>query len=432
MQKEIIIRIDNDFVYLGAKLAIPTSKTNFPLEHCRFTTAREIYWKVELLEYFPEKQCWSMRVIDYNRADTSDFFRQSTTRPVTSITFDRFDWHRLERLLSWHQKSHMDHILYNHDKIRFGTTEADHRKASNARREQVAMDMANAVLPLKREALPRIIKTEFSVAFSDATFAHQRVTFSKKPKEVGQKLDFFIRNEYLRPEFESIKTWFPKRLKTKKFRVVADITMLDNNVQNITASSSQIELINQELIDSIKEMRTITLTKSPSSRIQKSLFSADEIFSVISSEKDGNVFDQDESNIMRILLKRTRNKKQLEYLSSERQSDSHKLRFTLHPDFGFVFFVEGRTMYHFVWELLNSNATYIWSSDKNIEVHSLYKKIEHIIGEIRMGGRELYRRDKKEQQDFDLPFTAIGHDEINSESSEGFSKWKQKLEQNLL
>jgi len=110
--------------------------------------------------------------------------------------------------------------------------------------------------------------------------------------------------------------------------------------------------------------------------------------------KEGNVFNQSESDIIKSLTKTeyVRNRKQLEYLSDIKQTNKSKIHYTLNPLFGFLFLNESKYKYHFVWELLQSHATYIWSINKeNKNISFLYAKIEEIINVIKLIGRDEYK-----------------------------------------
>jgi hypothetical protein len=211
----------------------------------------------------------------------------------------------------------------------------------------------------------------------------------------------------------------------------------DQIVERI-ATSTHIELINPELIDSVKILRTYELIKEPkSSNPGKALFTIDEIFNQFDSEDiRGNVFHQTEQDILNILAEKSnaRNQKQIDYLSLKRQSEKYKLRYTLKPNFGYLFYIEGVQHNHFVWELINSNATYIWSFKKDErDIEMQYSRIESIVNNIRTKGREKYKKTyNDENQDNDIIFKPISHEEIDSKSKDGFLIWKNKLNEQLI
>lgn len=448
MLKEIIIKVDNQDIHLSPKLTVPIQQTNIPIEHCKFRSHEDIYWKVELLDYNTHTKCWKMKVIDYFTNDLKNFDRQKSTKEVDRIAFEKFDWLKFEQHLTNYQKIKLLEVLHNHDADRFfraeptvnGITALPVADFSNQAIEHSLPQTQHNLTSFVQTERPPIIeirRVEFRVSFSDAYFMLGYVNFSRNIKEVGQKVDFKIKNDYILAEFDNIKSWFAKKLKTKKFKINATIITTDGKVTEVTATSPQIAMIDEELIDSIRYQRTMTLTKSPRvSETDKSLFTAEEIFGEMETDDiEGNVFSQNEQDILRFLLdnNKTRNRKQLEYLSGYKQAESSKLRFTLHPNFGFLFFIEGKENNHFVWELLNTHATYIWSIDKSERTIELqYKRIEASINTIRDIGREQYKRAyRQNHQDKDLVFCVIEHDDITSNFVDGFVKWKHKLNEKI-
>ncbi|MFM8372071.1 MAG: hypothetical protein ACKOCO_06770, partial [Bacteroidota bacterium] len=292
--------------------------------------------------------------------------------------------------------------------------------------------------PADPHFLTRTYEVELSVYFSDTQFMLGYLAFTQSVKEVHDSVEFRIPNDFILPEFENIKSWFARKLKSRKFRVNAVITTVGGEVTSVTATAPLIAMISEELVDSIKYQRTLALTKSPKlPDIDKSLFTAEDIFNTGESDDvEGNVFRQDEKDILQFLITHhnTRNRKQLEYLSGNKQSANFRIRFTLHPNFGFLFLIEGRENNHFVWELLNTHATYIWSigkSERDIELQ--YRRVEDIINTIRNTGREQYKRAyKNNHHDSDLVFCSIEHDDITSSFVDGFVKWKHRLNERLI
>jgi len=445
---ELIIKVDNQDIYLSPKLNVPIQQTNIPIEHCKFRSHEDIFWKVELLDYNPDTKCWKMKVVDYFINDIKNFNCQKSTRKVERIAFEPFDWVKFEQHLTNYQKIKLHDVLYNHDADRFFREEPKQKTAPafsivNFSNQTIEDNLPQgkhnptAFIPTERLPIIEIRRVEFTVYFSEAYFMLGYVTFSKNIKEIGDKVDFKIKNDYILAEFENIKSWFAKKLKTKKFKVNATITTTDGKVTEVNATSPQIAMIDAGLIDSIRYQRTIALTKSTRvSETDKSLFTAEEIFGEMETDDiEGNVFRQNEQDILSFLLdnNKTRNRKQLEYLSGSKQAENSKLRFTLHPNFGFLFFIEGKENNHFVWELLNSHATYIWSIDKSEkEVELQYKRIEASVNTIRDSGREQYKRAyRQNHHDNDLVFCVIEHDNITSNFVDGFVKWKHKLNEKI-
>lgn len=156
------------------------------------------------------------------------------------------------------------------------------------------------------------------------------------------------------------------------------------------------------------------------------MLSIDEVFDNL--DEYHNVFNQSDMDIISVLAEvyGLRNKRQLEYLSVERHSTKQKIKFTLKPMFGFLFFLEGSQSDYYCWELLNSNATYLWKITKTADASHL-AVIEQEISCIHEIGREQYRRDIKKTQPVGFVFSFVDHKGIAVNENDSFSEWKQKL-----
>lgn len=428
--KEIIIRIDNDRVYFNSHIFISIRETNIPHQYLSFRNHQPIFWKVEMLEYTGTGNCLKVRVLQYQWQELSYFHKQEPKKIIRRLLFEKFDWACLEPLLSSYQKINLSNILTHLDANQFSDEAPPH--VSRAKLEPFT---ASSESPAE---IRKTIETEFWMNISDISFRLGYVSFSKRIDRVDNaEIEFRIVNEHILAEFDSIKFWFSKILKTKKIKVRATITALGNDVIETLATSAHIDQISPELIDSVKYLRTRAMLKAPEIKMpDKSLFTSEDIFSQFESEDTGgNLFGQTDTDLLSFLSARSniRNRAQLQYLAGARQAERHKLRYTLHPNFGFLFFIEGMQHNHFVWELLNSHATYIWSigkSDQDIEMQ--YRRIESTINNIRSSGREDYRRSYRScHVDEDLIFNMIEHDQINSHLKDGFLKWKNRLNEML-
>ncbi len=433
MLKTIIIKISNEGIHLNPALFIPIQETNIPIRYMQFHTHKEIYWKVELLGYNTELRQWKVKVLDYNTIDTTKYDKQNPTKEVKQIFFDKLDWTKLETLLSLYQKNMLTGFILNYDD-NYITEKGISKANPNFLAENIKGNFsARAHYPFNDK-----INLEFSVRFTDAQFKLGYVGFTKYIKELNSNVSFKIVNDYILPEFDPIKSWFSKIFKAKTFKITASISSSGENISEVTATSHQIDRINSEFLESIKYQRTMSLTKAPKfTNPDKTLFTAEDVFNELNSDDpQGNAFKQSEIDILNFLLDNhtIRNKRHLEYLSGSKQSAHNKLRFTLHPNFGFLFLIEGEECYHYVWELLNSHATYIWSIPKtDLELKLQYKRIESSINSIRDQGREGYKRAYRENHiDNDLVFSFIDHDEITSNFVDGFAKWKHRLNEKLI
>lgn len=433
-QKDITIKVRNDRIYFNPRLSIPIQQTNIPKDHLTFRSHEDIFWKVEMLEYKPTDKCLKVKVKDYSTSDISKFDNQQPKKEVEQLLFEKFDWRKLEPILTAYQKIKLHEVLFNIDADPFSrgdmTVPSVHKTVFN-------FPPTSPSTEHETKPIVTTITDEFWLYFTDCVFLLGYVTFKKHIKKLGKEIDFKIPNEHILAEFDNVKFWFAKKLKTKKFKVTVVITLTDNEVTETFATSKHIDQITPDLIDSVKYQRTFALTKEPRlTSPDKALFTAEEIFTQIDTDDiEGNVFNQSEQDILNFFLEKSeiRNKKQLAYLAGKKQTENHKLRYTLNPNFGFLFLVEGAENNHFVWELLNSHATYIWSIDKGEkEIELQFKRIESIVNTVRTSGRENYKRAyRNNHQDNDLVFRVIYHEDIASNLVDDFPKWKSKLNEQL-
>lgn len=432
--KELTIKVSNDRIYFNPQLSIPIRQTNIPKEHLTFRSHEDIFWKVEMLEYKSEDKCLKVKVKDYNTTDISKFDHQQQKKVVDQLLFEKFDWMRLEPILSAYKKIKLHEVLFNIDADPFSRGDFPLPKVDKADYNYASIRVLTAE-EIKSEAVT--IAEDFWIYFTEAHFMLGYLTFKKHINRLGKELDFKIVNEHILAEFDNIKFWFAKKLKSRKFKVSAVITLTAGVVTETIATSKHIDQITPELIDSVKYQRTFALTNEPKvTSPDKSLFTAEEIFTQIDTEDlEGNVFNQTEEDILNFFLEKSgvRNRKQLAYLAGKKQAENHKLRYTLNPNFGFLFFVEGIENNHFVWELLNSHATYIWSMEKQQkDIELQFKRIESIVNTVRTSGREQYKRAyRNNHQDNDLVFRVIYHKNIASNLVDDFPLWKSKLNEQL-
>lgn len=438
----IIIKIDNKQIYFNQTLHIPTRNSNLPMDHMRFRFNEDIFWRIELIQYTEDNKCWQVKVMDYEVKNTDTFNQQKSTKQIDRLEFDKLDWQKLEPQLSSYQAIKLIDSLYNHNintelktEIPFHQPEIPFNKSAYeipVENEIPRTKSEIASYNISQEPLTEHLNVNFSVKFQDATFTDGYVNCKKFIKKVGAYIDFKIENSHILGEFDNIKLWFSKRLKTKKFHVSATITLVDKKLAHVTSTSPEIEMITSNLIESVKYDRTVALTKPPRAiNPDKSIYTTEDIFQLIDPEvREGNIFNQSGPEIIKTLTDTefVRNRKQLEYLSDNKQTINSKIRYTLNPLFGFLFLNETKANYHFIWELLQSHATYIWSIEKeNKDINSLYAKIEDIINIIKKIGREEYKTIYKDVG-YEFTFQSIDHQDITIDIEGGFKKWKNKLD----
>jgi hypothetical protein len=424
-ERHVIIKLTPGKIYFNDKIFIEIEHSNLP-QQLRTLNFDFVYWKLSQEGYDRSKGILSATVADYfpRSEDVALFCDQNPKYPVNNLRIQNLrDSGTLVAAVRYYQKQVIKSFQEDPDSYDVGT--------------QIAIPIPKFVAASPPPG-KRIIEKQYFINFRDAIFRTGYVCFEKFVEEAGRPVVFQIPNEYVLAEYEYIKSYFPKVLKIKKFQANAVIELFGQEVVNVTATSPHIGMIDQHLIDSIRISRTLALTKTPVYKSpDKSLFTSDEIFDTLESEDmEGNVFGQGEQDILSFLIdvKKVRNRKQLEYLAGKKQAAGEKLRFTLNPHFGFLFLLEGKTMNHFCWELLNSHATYIWSIDnEGMSMEMQYNRIELVINSIRNMGRDKYKSSYRNQHlDEDLVFCAIAHRDVNSDFVDGFVEWKHKLNEKIV
>jgi hypothetical protein len=259
------------------------------------------------------------------------------------------------------------------------------------------------------------------------------IELQKKIKGFPKKVTIHLKNDNIIPEFDHVKPFFAKALGKRKIEVSGYMEIDEKGAIAVRCQSKEVNQINEELISAVKRLQLKKSIFSPQVvTIDKSLFTPEEYFEGLEEEHLGNSLRQSDKDLLEEMLQfeEIRNRSQLLYLSGKLQSPNTGLRFTLSPQFGFLFYVEGEEMDHFIWELLNTNATYIWSIDKkDFSLEDKFKQVERQVNFIKDHGRRLYLRSEKPT---DLTFSKINHENSKAGVIDGFPKWKKKVNEKLV
>ena len=264
-----------------------------------------------------------------------------------------------------------------------------------------------------------IIEKQIKIAIEDLDFRYGNVGFEHIDKESNQRFDFEIENEEFRPEFEVLKPYFIKVLKSKMVTIDVYAEIESGVILSQLATSSDLENINKEIVESVKFQ---FLNKSFISQIptlKQNILSTNEL------AKNQNIYS-DTENILEDLLKgkQYKHSQHIQFLAEKHERNIMKLRFVLQP-FSFVFLLEGEQNYHIILETLDTEeATYIWHTDKSKSVLiDTVKQIDKELNIIREKGRQTYLETNPQN------FSRIVHD--YSDDNKGFTIWKGLLEQTL-
>lgn len=430
--KPIALLLDNSFICINGVLRLPYEQSNWPKKYFQFNTKPIPGLLVEQVSYVKESETLKVRVVDYAPPGDYEYLEEEPKAPVRRIEFEKMDWNNFSPLVYSYTLSQMEGMFFNASEGYFSAAEDDGNDDVRQPRRWDAEHLRNKAPNLFfQEPAAQVVQQipiVVEVKFEEAIFRDGQITFKAKLKDFKVVRDFSVANENLKSEFENIKPWFVKRI-GKSFIVTINLKLVDGQIDDATAYSEKISTINDEMIESISAQRVLMLVKTARTKDDnKSVFNHDEIFGILNDGEDANVFKSSADNILEVLMANgiAKNIKQLEFLSRDKQSLNEKLRFTLKPHFGFLFKVETREKQFFIWELLNSHATYVWEAEASAA--DFYRFVEQEISFIKANGREEYRRHYKNLLEKEFKFHLIEHDGADLTEEERFQTWKNKLE----
>lgn len=256
------------------------------------------------------------------------------------------------------------------------------------------------------------------VSIEDLSFHYGHVAFIYKVEEMHTVLEFQIENLEIRPEFEVLKPYFIKILKSKNINVQLNAEFEYGKLVAQIATSDDIERINKEIVEGVKFqfLNKGLLGKLP---LQKqNILTSDQL------QNGENVYANAEELLSGILkLRKYKHSRQVQFLADQHLSSIMKIRFVLSP-FAFVFLISGDSQYHIILETLDTEeATYIWHTDKNkIVLKDAVALIDKDLQIIREKGRQRFLENNLPQN-----FSRIIHD--YGDRDRGFILWKAFLEE---
>lgn len=274
--------------------------------------------------------------------------------------------------------------------------------------------------PDQWQFLTTIQRVQISIPLENLEFKYDAIGFSYIYKEPNKKLEFEIAHEEVRPEFEVLKPYFVKALKTKNIRISIYAELEKGVLVSQTAESEDIKRINKEIIEGV---RFKFMTKAI---LNKSSLPEQNILDINQLQAGQTIYETSEELITDLLKHpRFKHHQQLRYLAERHAGHILKIRFVLQP-FSFVFLIEGEEMYHVILETLDTEeASYLWFFEKQRPLLPSYlKELDKQLDIIRQQGRQIFLTDPPAN------FSRIVHD-YNKEQK-GFITWKYMLEERLI
>ncbi len=415
----LTIRLDNTKIYLTGSISFTYDQTNLPKEAFSFNPERTLFWKIEQKKYDPISGELTVGVVDYNLSDNAILTENKPKHPIRKLNFEKLDWTKFFPLIYSYTLSKLKKMIFNYKEEYFSFIN-----------ENKNIESSKPIAPksFAEHNPPTKWAEEFNlrIKYEDAKFDASKISFPIHLKQYKLVKQLEINNNNLRPEFELIKSYFIRRL-GRFFRVKIILRLLNNKVEEITAESSDINRIDENLIKSIRVSSVLDLRHLKTDREDKVLYNTKELFA---EGKVQPLLEVSPKDLLEIFIANAnvKNTRQLDYLAKDKQVLNEQLQFTIKPLFGFVFYVFADKQY-FIWELLNSHATYVWKNNDTESKLDLGKVVEEAIGIIKKDGREVYKKYYKGIDNPGFDFGVIMHSSSNLTEEERFNEWKRRLEE---
>jgi superfamily II DNA or RNA helicase len=257
------------------------------------------------------------------------------------------------------------------------------------------------------------------VSIEELEFHYGCVAFKYPINEMNTTLEFQVENVEIRPEFEVLKPYFIKTLKSKNITVEIFAEFENEKLVSQLALSTDIDHINKEVVEGVKfQFLNKGLLKQFTPKKQN-ILTSDEL------QEQGKIYSCAEELLNEILKnKQYKHSQHIQYLADRHESQVMKIRFVLNP-FSFVFLLLGEQNYFVVLETLDTEeATYIWYTPKiKASLIEEVKQIDNQLNIIREKGRQTFLENSPAN------FTRILHD--YSENKKGFIIWKSVIEERV-
>ena len=265
------------------------------------------------------------------------------------------------------------------------------------------------------------IEKEIKIPIEEIEFRYGSVAFKYLIQETKAELEFEIENLEVRPEFEVLKPYFVKALKSKNIKAIIHAEFENSKLVSQLATSADIEKINREVIEGVK-FKFITKNFFGQKQItEENLLTTTEL-----QNSKQQLYSDGEQLFDDILLNKDfKHSQQLRFLANRHEGAHLKIRFVLSP-FSFVFLLSGEQQFHIILETLDTEeATYLWHTEKNKQaLISKVKEIDQQLDIIRNKGRQAFLETNPDN------FSRILHD--YSDKRKGFIVWKDLLEEQIV
>jgi hypothetical protein len=407
-----IIKMTNERIFFGPKESIVYANTNLPKEHFRFKDRIQIYWLVELIRFTGDKKVNKVKVIDYGAKNVRSFDYQVEMKEIPFLQFEELNKDAFLGLCDLSEPLKLERLFSNSP------------KPTSTKSEAISVNETPAISNQNNIPIAREYQVEFRIKLADATIIDGAITFEQRFEGIDSNLLFEIQNPSLKAPYNTIKEYLAKRLGRKTFFVTATIKQWERKAVVVNAQSEEIALIDESFIQRIKYKQINSLLKIKQSD-GRPIYCIDELL-LLSDELKGNFLQTNIESIIEVLTNNVehRNTRQLVYLA-EKQDLDEVVYLTVSPYFGFVFYLRNNNRRSYIWELLDSHATYIWSfENKDRDRKQEFDIVEQSINQIRQSGRNAYKsKCRNGEIQAECRFDTIQH-AINGQSADKmFDEW---------
>ncbi|MCW9038354.1 hypothetical protein, partial [Altibacter sp.] len=336
-----IIKISKNKIYFSNNDFLELVQTNFPKDSLTFKQHLDIYLEVELSNYNREQRSLELVITDYSPKETHYFNDQELKKPIHKLIFKELEWTRLQSLLSFYRAKLPELIPDAFRKPTRSNFDDNQNEELNKSKVTKPNDGIDYITKLTKSRIVNDVhEFNFEALFKEAQFQLGFVSIIKTLTFYHEPIEFKIFNDAIIPQYDYIKGYFSNYFNSKRFEVNAKIEIRAGEIFSTDSRSKEIELINNELISTINKDRILNITKIKEDKDDgKSSFLMHEILAKI--ENPNNIFENKDQDIIDSILelKTPRNIDQLRYLARKKHEKSQKIRFTLSPLFGFIFFI---------------------------------------------------------------------------------------------
>ncbi|MBX2923029.1 MAG: DEAD/DEAH box helicase [Chitinophagaceae bacterium] len=263
------------------------------------------------------------------------------------------------------------------------------------------------------------IDRQVNVAIESLEFRYGSIAFTYTATELNLQIEFEIEHNDIRPEFEVLKPYFIKAIKSKHINVAIYAEAENGQLVSQFASSEDIKKIGRQIIEGVR-FQFVTKPLFGRTNPDRENDAGQQLQTSHSLYESGEELLED-------VLKHPQFKhhRHLRYLADNHAGHLVKVRFILQP-FSFVFLLEGAEQFHIILETLDTEeASYLWRFPKIVSKLPLrLKEIDNHLDTIRKQGRQSFLTNPPEN------FNRILHD--YSDDQKGFILWKDMLEERLV